>query len=52
MGEGTTVQVYYAPVGDPALGPVAFPHRAFRRRTAAGHALASLAGFQPHCETL
>lgn len=23
-----TVQFYYAPVGDPALGPVAFPHRA------------------------
>lgn len=22
------VQVYYAPVGDPALGPVAYPHRA------------------------
>jgi hypothetical protein len=22
------VQLYYAPVGDPALGPVAFPHRA------------------------
>ncbi|HEY6391777.1 MAG TPA: hypothetical protein VIX89_10895 [Bryobacteraceae bacterium] len=28
IGENTTVQVYYAPVGDPALGPVAFPHRA------------------------
>jgi len=25
---GTTLQLYYAPVGDPALGPVAFPHRA------------------------
>jgi hypothetical protein len=24
----STVQFYYAPVGDPALGPVAFPHRA------------------------
>ena len=24
----TILQVYYAPVGDPALGPVAFPHRA------------------------
>jgi hypothetical protein len=23
-----TLQLYYAPVGDPALGPVAFPHRA------------------------
>ena len=22
------LQFYYAPVGDPALGPVAFPHRA------------------------
>jgi len=25
---GVNVQFYYAPVGDPALGPVAFPHRA------------------------
>ena len=25
---GTKLQFYYAPVGDPALGPVAFPHRA------------------------
>jgi hypothetical protein len=25
---GTMLQLYYAPVGDPALGPVAFPHRA------------------------
>jgi hypothetical protein len=25
---GSIVQFYYAPVGDPALGPVAFPHRA------------------------
>src|SRR5579871_5422681 len=25
---GAMVQFYYAPVGDPALGPVAFPHRA------------------------
>jgi len=24
----TKLQLYYAPVGDPALGPVAFPHRA------------------------
>jgi hypothetical protein len=24
----TTVDAYFAPVGDPALGPVAFPHRA------------------------
>jgi hypothetical protein len=24
----TTFQLYFAPVGDPALGPVAFPHRA------------------------
>ncbi len=23
----TTLQIYFAPVGDPALGPVAFPHR-------------------------
>jgi hypothetical protein len=27
VGENTMLQVYYAPVGDPALGPVAFPHR-------------------------
>ena len=28
LGENTTADVYFAPVGDPALGPVAFPHRA------------------------
>src|SRR5207247_3555537 len=28
LGEHTTIQLYFAPVGDPALGPVAFPHRA------------------------
>jgi len=28
VGESTTLQFYYAPVGEPALGPVAFPHRA------------------------
>lgn len=28
LGEDTFLQVYLAPVGDPALGPVAFPHRA------------------------
>jgi len=28
VGENTTVQACFAPVGDPALGPVAFPHRA------------------------
>jgi hypothetical protein len=28
VGEDTVVQFYYAPVGDPALGPVAYPHRA------------------------
>ncbi len=28
LGEKTMWNVYYAPVGDPALGPVAFPHRA------------------------
>lgn len=27
LGEKTTWHVYFAPVGDPALGPVAFPHR-------------------------
>ncbi len=27
LGEDTTVDVYFAPVGDPALGPVAYPHR-------------------------
>src|SRR4051794_24903988 len=28
VGAGTMLQLYYAPIGDPALGPVAFPHRA------------------------
>jgi hypothetical protein len=28
LGEQTVLDLYYAPVGDPALGPVAFPHRA------------------------
>src|SRR5262249_34147085 len=28
VGENTTLEAYFAPVGDPALGPVAFPHRA------------------------
>jgi hypothetical protein len=28
LDEDTTVDAYFAPVGDPALGPVAFPHRA------------------------
>lgn len=28
IGERGTWNLYYAPVGDPALGPVAFPHRA------------------------
>lgn len=28
LGENTIAEVYFAPVGDPALGPVAFPHRA------------------------
>jgi hypothetical protein len=28
IGEDAMVQLYYAPVGDPALGPVAYPHRA------------------------
>ena len=28
LNENTIVQFYFAPVGDPALGPVAFPHRA------------------------
>jgi hypothetical protein len=28
LGENTMVDAYFAPVGDPALGPVAFPHRA------------------------
>jgi hypothetical protein len=28
IAENTMLQLYYAPVGDPALGPVAFPHRA------------------------
>jgi hypothetical protein len=28
LAEDTTVDVYFAPVGDPALGPTAYPHRA------------------------
>jgi hypothetical protein len=28
VGEDTTLDAYVAPVGDPALGPVAYPHRA------------------------
>jgi len=28
LSDDTTVDVYFAPVGDPALGPVAYPHRA------------------------
>lgn len=27
LGEKTLVDLYFAPVGDPALGPVAYPHR-------------------------
>jgi hypothetical protein len=28
LSENATLEFYFAPVGDPALGPVAFPHRA------------------------
>jgi hypothetical protein len=28
LGKDTIVEAYFAPVGDPALGPVAYPHRA------------------------
>ena len=28
MGENTIFELYFAPVGDPALGPIAYPHRA------------------------
>jgi hypothetical protein len=28
LGEDTTLDFYIAPVGDPALGPIAYPHRA------------------------
>ncbi len=28
IAENTTMDIYVAPVGDPALGPVAYPHRA------------------------
>ena len=28
LGKSTMLHLYYAPIGDPALGPVAFPHRA------------------------
>ena len=31
VAAGTQVEVYVAPVGDPALGPVAYPHRASAR---------------------
>ncbi len=27
IGENTTLEAYFAPVGDPALGPIAYPHR-------------------------
>src|SRR5882724_2789542 len=27
LGEKTNVEIYFAPAGDPAIGPVAFPHR-------------------------
>jgi len=28
VSENTTIDFYFAPVGDPALGPIAYPHRA------------------------
>lgn len=28
IGENTMLSVYFAPMGDPAMGPVAYPHRA------------------------
>ena len=28
ISEDTTIHIYFAPVGDPAMGPVAYPHRA------------------------
>lgn len=28
LNEDTTLEFYFAPVGDPALGPIAYPHRA------------------------
>jgi hypothetical protein len=28
INEDTTIRFYFAPVGDPAMGPVAYPHRA------------------------
>jgi len=28
LGDNTTLELYAAPVGDPALGPIAYPHRA------------------------
>ena len=28
LGENAALQIAYSPVGDPALGPIAFPHRA------------------------
>lgn len=28
FGNNTTLELYFAPVGDPAIGPIAYPHRA------------------------
>ena len=33
VGETAMLNVYYAPIGDPALGPTAFPHRASAMET-------------------
>ncbi len=44
----TMLQLYYAPVGDPALGPVAFPHRASAFELPQAPAGAPLAGFHAY----
>ncbi len=48
LSEHAMLELYFAPVGDPALGPVAFPHRASADEDSASAALAPLAGFDAH----
>ena len=36
LTRNTTLEFYFAPVGDPALGPVAYPHRASAMELPAG----------------
>ena len=48
LDRDTMLQLYYAPVGDPALGPGRLPASRLRLRIAASHARPSLAGFHAH----